>query len=164
MDPKFWGPGLWRAIHSMAATAETYEDRINFKNMMTSMALVLPCNVCRKHLTENMKKNPIEKYMQSNESLFFWTYLLHDSVNAAQGKTDTKRPSFNQIFSTYFRNHQSNNDEIGYEFQDEICSEVCSEQQVTSNTGIKQTVTKSKEKMIYKSSFKPRFKSRKKYQ
>ncbi len=166
MDPKFWGPGLWKAIHSMAATANTRETRMHFKNMMTHMAYILPCDVCRNHLSQNMNKIPIEKYMKSSESLFLWTFLLHDAVNDSQGKKGSDRPSFHEIYNTYFRKNPSKNDEVDYDIQDGICQDVCSGEQVVANentTAIPQkyntnkTINKTTNKTIYRTTYKPRF-------
>lgn len=126
MDPSFWGPGLWKAIHSMAATAETIEDRKYFKTMMENMSFVLPCSVCKNHLQTNMKLHPIDKYMTSNESLFLWTFLLHDAVNKAQDKLDDKRPDYQTVFNMYFKQNKSTNKEVNYSMDiNDICEETC---------------------------------------
>lgn len=158
MDPMFWGPGLWKAIHAMAATADSRKDRMHFKNMMTHMAHVLPCKVCRTHLTENMQRNPIEKYMKSNESLFLWTFLLHDAVNDAQGKRGDNRPSFYDVYNTFFKQNPSKNNEVDYSIQDGICQDVCAEEKVITKENVRSTTTSNNyQAKVYK----PRFKSRK---
>ncbi len=164
MDPNFWGSGLWKAIHAMAATTETSKERMDFKNMMMELAKILPCKVCRKHLTENMAKHPIERYMKSNETLFLWTYLLHDSVNQAQKKTGNKRPNFKDVYNTYFESNKSKNNEVNYTFQDGICSEICQGQQVTSSSNsLSNSSSTSNQKLNSKSSYTTKFKSRRRY-
>lgn len=129
MDPKFWGPGLWKFLHATAAVAYTETDIRDFVAFVQSLSLVLPCKVCRNHFKENLKKYQINNYITSNETLFLWTYQMHNAVNEAQEKTGEKKPSFNEVYRMYF-NVESDNGAVDFtnDYIDTVCKEVCSGQ------------------------------------
>jgi len=101
----FWGPAAWRFIHSIAVTY-TPDKAEQFKVMMTTFTDLLPCEICQVNLKEKLKKFPIDQYLKSNETLFFWTYVLHDLVNQAINATNPKikkvSPPYDQVKSFYF--------------------------------------------------------------
>ena len=96
---KFWGPAIWRTIHSQAVTYQPHRAE-HYKQFINTLPYLLPCAVCQKHLAENLKQLPLEPYLTSNHNLFFWTYLLHDRINTQLGK---KSPPFNDIKAEYFK-------------------------------------------------------------
>ena len=77
---EFWGPSVWRTLHSFAAayTADKKESALVF---VYSLPHLLPCEICRAHLVQNLQRMPPENYMKDNHTFFFWTYALHDVVN-----------------------------------------------------------------------------------
>jgi Erv1 / Alr family len=100
MSKEFWGPATWKLIHSMAAAyIPTDNNYVAFKNFITSLVYLLPCPVCREHFKINIKKYPIEQYLQSNKTLFYWTYIMHDLVNKQNGKVS---PQYDYVRSFYF--------------------------------------------------------------
>lgn len=128
MDPKFWGPGLWRYFHTVAAQADTQEKRDDFHALILAVAPTVPCKVCRGHFAENQRKFDIRNYKQNQESLLLWTYLMHDSVNQAQGKTGAQRPSWYEIRAQYF---EVGNDAAAVgpvESDSTVCQEICTAQ------------------------------------
>lgn len=96
----FFGPVLWQTIHILAATyTPTKENYIAFKNFTVSLMYLIPCDLCKNHFKEFLKAHPIEKYMENNNSLFFWSYLCHDNVNRLQNK---KSPEYAYVRAFYF--------------------------------------------------------------
>ena len=64
-----------------------------------------------------------------------WTYLMHDAVNAAQGKTGDQRPSFKEVYMMYFNVEDDSGANVGNfddEYQNSICQDVCSESKAIS--------------------------------
>ena len=101
-DPKFfWGPHYWFILHSAAAAYNPKRSgaREGFKELVNSYLKILPCEECKVHLRGNLKKLPLDPYLQSADQLFLWTYNLHDLVNRQLGKTSV---SFNRVKLYYF--------------------------------------------------------------
>jgi Erv1 / Alr family len=100
MDNSFWGPAAWRLIHSTAATY-TPDKALSFKQFIYSLPGILPCGKCREHLSNNLARvYPLrEVNLKNAESLFLWTYHLHDIVNKQLGKTS---PPFAHVWTEYF--------------------------------------------------------------
>lgn len=89
MDKGFWGPSTWCTIHT-AAAGYNMTNRISVKQFIYSLPYLLPCKYCREHLHGNLQTIPLtEESLQDNNSLFMWSYFLHDLVN----KQLKKRPS-----------------------------------------------------------------------
>jgi hypothetical protein len=84
IDKRFWGRPIWKSIHSMAANyPQTYNREIAdcFKAFMVTLTHLLPCDYCQKHLFEHLKTHQIDRYMNSRDNLFLWTWILHDEVS-----------------------------------------------------------------------------------
>ena len=126
MDPKIWGPGLWKYIHSAAATSSSQQKRLDFEVMIKALAKTLPCEKCKAHFIKNLETFPIKNYMASNESLFMWSYLMHDAVNASQNKTGDQRPTFEMVYKNYF-DVATDADAVDFkqDYHDPICHDVC---------------------------------------
>jgi len=77
---RFWGRAFWKSIRC-AAVAYRPENYVHFKTFMYSLTYLLPCDECREHLAMNLENIPMEPYSASNEDMFFWTYILQDTVN-----------------------------------------------------------------------------------
>lgn len=118
-------------MHCASACADTQRKRDDFKLFITAVTRTLPCEKCKAHFLENQKIYDINQYSTSNKSLFLWTYLMHDAVNAAQGKTGDQRPSFETVFRMYF-DVPSDVDAVEFKelHQNDICTEVCSQQKL----------------------------------
>lgn len=81
----FWAHPTWRLIHIFPTLyPATYSQRAAtaYINFMESLAYVIPCPICSGHLKANLKAFPLTKeHLQSRNSLFMWSYLLHERVN-----------------------------------------------------------------------------------
>lgn len=47
---------------------------------------LLPCPICREHLTVHLHKFPITPHLDRRADLFKWTVQLHNEVNDSLGK------------------------------------------------------------------------------
>jgi hypothetical protein len=130
MDPKFWGPGLWKYIHTAAAAADTPEKREAFHQFSLSLLPTIPCGKCKQHFEQNLKRFDIRQYKKDQEALLLWTFLMHDAVNLAQGKTGASRPSWLTIRSEYFQIPDDKN-AVGPGLPDQtVCQEICGGQMI----------------------------------
>lgn len=87
-DPKKTGPGVWFAIHIMAISAKTVEQKKHFISFMKNICNNFKCMDCRNHCQEYIKNHPMEDFMHVlNESgddigMFKWSWIFHNAVNA----------------------------------------------------------------------------------
>jgi len=95
----FWGPALWKTMHSLAASY-TPDQRAYMKDFIYSLIHLLPCKYCKTHWKNNLEMLNIDDYLGNNHDCFLFTYFMHDIVNKSLGK---KSPPFNQIKSIYFK-------------------------------------------------------------
>lgn len=100
LNPKIWGPNFWYVIHISAANyIPSKEAAMAFRSFISSLAYLLPCDWCRVHIEENLKKVPLTaEVLRSNEALLKWSYDFHDTVNQMLGKVS---PPFETIRSYY---------------------------------------------------------------
>jgi len=76
----FWGPPIWTTIHILAATLRP-ENAKEFEEFLWLLTRLLPCETCKRHLTEKLQKYPPGPYLTNNHDAFFYSYTLHDMVN-----------------------------------------------------------------------------------
>lgn len=97
----FWGPNVWKMIHMSAIVYEPSKKH-SYVSFIQSLPYLLPCEICRHHLQQNLKSFPLsEEYLQSSDTLFLYTYILHDIVNKQLNKTS---PPFDAIKESYVKN------------------------------------------------------------
>jgi len=88
MKPRVWGPYIWTSIHLVALgypEKPTAVDKLNYKLFFSTLGNVLPCSKCTKNYSRHFMELPIDKFLESRESLFNWTVKLHNIVNAETG-------------------------------------------------------------------------------
>lgn len=84
-----WGNSVWYFIHYTALNQPnilTNDIALAYKDMMYSLTVLLPCEMCRGHLKQHLQDFPIDNYLRTNESLFEWTFQLHNKVNISLNK------------------------------------------------------------------------------
>jgi hypothetical protein len=125
MIPSAWGPECWKVIHSVAATSVTRQQRLDFVEFIEVLAKVLPCEACKQHFRENMRKNDVRQYLKNEKTLFMWTFIMHDAVNEALKRDGTRRPSFDEVYRQYFEVADDSSAVNGEAKQSTICRDVC---------------------------------------
>lgn len=103
----FWGPAVWQTIHSFAAAYKPSPSTFKaFKDMIWAFTELLPCDFCRANLVKKLNAHPPDPYLNSNDDLFLWTYLIHDMVNVHISKyhpeTPKNSPCYDDVKSLYF--------------------------------------------------------------
>jgi len=94
----FWGPIAWKSIHLIAATIKPTNAK-EFEMFLNALTYLLPDETSRKTLSSFLSTNPVSPYLRNNHDAFFYTYIMHDSVNKKLGK---KSPKFEDVKSYYF--------------------------------------------------------------
>ncbi len=85
------GRSAWHFLHT---TAAQLPDRANitathleaFRSIFRSLEIVYPCEECREHLVQNMKRMRSLDAVVDAPSALVWTCELHNIVNEAQKK------------------------------------------------------------------------------
>ena len=90
IGPQTWGPYIWATIHYVTLgypPMPTEEQKQKYKQFFESFQYVLPCSICRNHLTDNLKTVPLtDEILSDREKLINWGIDLHNEVNKMNGK------------------------------------------------------------------------------
>jgi Erv1 / Alr family len=89
IPPSVWGPLFWHTIHITAIgypNSPTYAEKRAAKEFYESLALLIPCSVCREHYQTHLQKMPLAPHLDRRDDLFKWTVQLHNEVNVLLGK------------------------------------------------------------------------------
>lgn len=96
-----WGRPTWFVIHTSALYMSSrisesgFADYIRFLECLRD---ILPCEICKSHLRENLKFIDFGKCGRDNISLFKCTWELHNIVNRSLNKPDV---DFNEALAVY---------------------------------------------------------------
>lgn len=89
MGPDVWGPLFWSTMHivtlgySETPSKEEQEAAVQFFN---SLAIVIPCPICREHYAHFLETSPVNIAAKSRTELIHWLFILHNNVNVQLGK------------------------------------------------------------------------------
>lgn len=91
MKPSLWGNKYWFVIHVTALKYPdnpTEEDRSMYKAFYDELWRFLPCRLCSNHYKEHLEVMPIDPALVDKNTLFEWTWKLHNRVNVSLGKNE----------------------------------------------------------------------------
>lgn len=83
-----WSHPTWILIHYLPyinANKWTSDTKLSYKAFIACLQFLLPCEICRNHLNENLKHENIDKFMKLG-NLFEWSVNLHNTVNKMLNK------------------------------------------------------------------------------
>jgi hypothetical protein len=109
MNTTKWGPHGWKFLHSIAFNYPehpTLDQREQYRIFFHACGWVLPCRYCRESYQGFIRELPIEEFLDSQNSLAYWLYLIHNKVNhklRTQGHPVTNDPSFGEVCDFYRR-------------------------------------------------------------
>ena len=116
MNTKVWGSCGWLFLHSVALNYPvnpTYNDKVHMKTYFEMVGKVLPCNTCKKHYEDNLKKLPIQ--LNSRKDLLNWTIDFHNLVNEIIGKKKiSRKEALDKIMCLYDSKKSCNNSVVIY--------------------------------------------------
>ena len=89
---KYFGPGLWFTIHSIALTIKEEQDYHFFIKYMDWIKIYFPCEKCRDELKKYLDQKALPEMEGENMrdtalSCFVWTFHFHNHVNKRLNKT-----------------------------------------------------------------------------
>ncbi len=104
MPPDVWGPIFWDTMHivSLAYPVQpTDADKAGARAFFESLAVVLPCPICRVHYAEKIKESPIN--VDSKGELIYWVWDIHNQVNVLLKKPTVTLEQFLERMRTLSR-------------------------------------------------------------
>ena len=75
-----WGPPAWTFLHTVTFNYPenpTEDDKRNFYNFFMNLQHVLPCEKCKAHYKQNIKKYDLKNNLGSRQDLVKWLIDLH---------------------------------------------------------------------------------------
>jgi hypothetical protein len=92
IGPEQFGPSLWQGLHYITLGYPTYptpEQKQKYKKFFLLLQDTLPCVICARHYTENLKKLPLsDQVLENKESLVKWLIDFHNVVNKMNNKLE----------------------------------------------------------------------------
>lgn len=90
-EPSYWGPGVWFSIHVAAYNAIDKHTTDCFINLVDVLSKTIPCEKCREHFQDFVKKNPPRNAQPETRggrdvTMFRWAFSLHNKANAYTNK------------------------------------------------------------------------------
>ena len=95
---EFIGHAVWNMIHILAATLKS-ENAIYYKRFLELLTVLLPDQDYRINLQNFLEKYNIDPYLRSNHDTFFYSYILHKTINEHLSKYS---PPYEVIKNFYF--------------------------------------------------------------
>jgi|SRR3989344_3669820 len=115
INPQAWGPAFWQTMHYISVAYPdnpTKEDKESIKMFYENIKNILPCEKCRVHFVEELKKYPLtDNILASRYNLINWVKDLHNYANQWGNK---KQWTYEDIINKYYNlyEEQSYNVEI----------------------------------------------------
>ena len=90
INPNLWGKYFWGTIHFITFSYSrnpTQQEKDNVKKFIEILKDLLPCEQCRYHYEQNLKKFPLtDEILSSKIKLIQWAVDVHNEVNSRTGK------------------------------------------------------------------------------
>lgn len=87
LDISKWGSAGWDFLQAAAfkyPRNPTDKDKNDYASFFTNVQNVLPCDICKEHYGDNLKRFPID--LRNTRSLTQWINRVHNNVNISNGK------------------------------------------------------------------------------
>ena len=89
MDTKKWGKHGWIFLHYVTFNYPinpTQQDIDNYYDFFYSLKFVLPCEICKKHYSNNLLKHNLIGALKTRNTLIRWLIDIHNDINYELGK------------------------------------------------------------------------------
>lgn len=93
------GDDVWDILYIFAITY-TPSKRTEFKQFVDNLIILLPRKDHRLHLKANLKKLPVDDYLNNNHQLFLWSYKMRDLIEQQFG---IRAPPYEEIKLHYIK-------------------------------------------------------------
>ena len=104
ISPRVFGPFMWATIHYICLGAPeqlNQQEKIAYANFFNNLPSIMPCKSCGLNLITNLKKYPIDNFLDNKKDLFKWSVELHNVVNR---ETDKKEITVQEAYDIWLKN------------------------------------------------------------
>jgi hypothetical protein len=109
LNPKIWGPHAWFFIDSIALSLPPHLDnnlQQQLKNFFISFSLLLPCESCKNHFSDYMKKTNLINYdFSTKDNVIFWINNLHNIIRISNNSNQFSINSMYQFYINKYSNY-----------------------------------------------------------
>jgi hypothetical protein len=99
MGLKRWSAPTWRVMHYIAANCKDNKIELNkAKNIISHLATILPCVVCKSHAVSYLKSNKLHR-VKNKDNLIMFMFRFHNNV-----KKRTTYPLANKKILNVYKN------------------------------------------------------------
>ena len=87
-----WGPIIWNILHGLAEKAQRAalpaDELREWVRLIKATSEMLPCDICRGHMTHYMKVHPFTEvnYSILKTTVKTWLFNLHNEINEGNGR------------------------------------------------------------------------------
>jgi hypothetical protein len=82
-NKKWWGPRIWRILHSLAEISDRIDCGPAWRTALTTTADMLPCAVCRAHFVEGTRSISLRVGLNPRITLRHQLWSLHASTGGS---------------------------------------------------------------------------------
>ena len=108
LDPNIWGPHAWILFDSICISypeIPTEEEKKHYKQFFYSLIYVLPCDKCKKHFKNHLKKHPLDDMILSDrENMIKWLLNIHNNISKENRKKDITLNKFYKYYDKLYKN------------------------------------------------------------
>ena len=100
-DPRKWGSSAWHFLHCMSSiypAVPSASDKNNMKNFIKSFAEILPCQSCRTHFSEIVRKSNLDSAVSNGSVLSTWFFDAHNHVNLLLHKSRMSKVDYDSKY------------------------------------------------------------------
>ena len=103
-QPHMCGSGMWYVMHTQGVVAITPAMKAAYESNTNALCDSFRCKTCQPHFRLFIDTHDIKKYFNMYDAqgrdigCFYWSWLLHNSVNARLGKY---QPTFEEAYAFY---------------------------------------------------------------
>lgn len=118
LQTNVWGPPQWLILHLLALTypnSPSQDDRLKYAQRIRSTLETLPCSICQRNVAKNVAHLGLgtpevlpttealaaSPYFESSDTLFYFTFRLHNEVNAMLKKPIVPESQYTRIRHQY---------------------------------------------------------------
>ena len=114
-----WGPKVWKILHNLAWISDRTDVIYIWKKLMKSLSDVMPCPVCRGHLSQYIQRNAMLSIKNAHtvkgpaikQYIVNSLWVLHNHVNEKTSKLIFPLEGLNAVYENRTRSdliHETN--------------------------------------------------------
>lgn len=110
VNPTLWGPLIWNLLHEFSKLGSQTEPNLNiesnindFRNIIKALPYILPCSICRSHVSQAYNSNKISTNLDSCKDFKIWVWKMKSISNSNTGTTSISLDQYSDRISTWSR-------------------------------------------------------------